>query len=40
MSDNLTEQFANQIKAIDDGGRRQYIVVDRETGVMTSQPLH
>ena len=40
MSDDMTEQFANQTWEIDDGGRRQYVVVDRETGIMTSQPLH
>jgi hypothetical protein len=39
MLDDLIKQLANQIRAIDDGVRKQYILIDRETGVMTSQPL-
>ena len=39
MSDELTEQFVNQTKAIDDGGCHKYIEVDRKTGAMKSHPI-
>jgi hypothetical protein len=40
ISDELTEQFVNQTRAIDGGGCYKFIEVDRKTGAMKSYPIH
>lgn len=40
MSDELTEQFVNQVEAINDGEFHKYVEVDRKSGAMKRYPIH